>query len=285
MIKEVVYSPHYDFFIDKAHRESGYEMSSFHIHKKYELYYQVDGSRKYFIGDAVYMVGPGDVVIIDQDDAHKTGSTNNSPHTRIVLNFNHDYLDRLSGLAHPSELLAIFSLGVRVLALSPKQKVLISSLMERLLELTQENEPDTDTLRVLLLSELLIDLRRYAQERLNANYESPKLYNKTIDKIAKYISENYMQNLTLGQIAAQFYISPYHLSRLFKKTMDISIVEYINSVRVRAAMHLLDTTSLKVTDIAEKTGFQTSSHFSRVFKTSTGLSPNRYRKYYRNNQA
>ena len=43
MVSEYVYSPHVDFFIDRVDRDSGYEMASFHIHHKYEIYYEIEG--------------------------------------------------------------------------------------------------------------------------------------------------------------------------------------------------------------------------------------------------
>ena len=45
MVSEYVYSPHVDFFIDHVDRDTGYEMPSFHIHHKYEIYYEIEGSR------------------------------------------------------------------------------------------------------------------------------------------------------------------------------------------------------------------------------------------------
>lgn len=49
MVLEYVYSPHVDFFIDRVDRDTGYEMASFHIHHKYEIYYEIEGSRRYLL--------------------------------------------------------------------------------------------------------------------------------------------------------------------------------------------------------------------------------------------
>ena len=49
MVSEYTYSPHVDFYIDMINRENGYDMSGFHIHHKYEIYYEVEGTRRYFI--------------------------------------------------------------------------------------------------------------------------------------------------------------------------------------------------------------------------------------------
>ena len=74
MVSEYVYSPHVDFFIDRVDRDTGYEMPSFHIHHKYEIYYEIEGSRRYFIEDAAYIVNAGCVVLIGENQIHKTAS-------------------------------------------------------------------------------------------------------------------------------------------------------------------------------------------------------------------
>lgn len=56
-------------------------------------------------------------------------------------------------------------------------------------------------------------------------------------------------------MAAQFYLSPYYLSRLFRRVTGQSIVDFINARRIEAAQRLLETTELSITAVAEQTGF------------------------------
>lgn len=67
MVKEYTYSPHVDFYIDMIDREHSYDMGSFHTHHKYELYYEVEGARRYFIEDSAYIVNAGNVILIGPD--------------------------------------------------------------------------------------------------------------------------------------------------------------------------------------------------------------------------
>lgn len=276
---EFVYSPHYDFFIDWAHRDAGYDMRTFHVHKKYEIYYAVEGTRRYYIDEGAYLVNAGNVVLIGPDGVHKTGSVDDSAHTRYVLNFSREYLAAMERALPDANLFACFDAGVHVLSISPKKQAIIESLLARIWERREADDADAQALRLAQITELLLHLAEYAH---GAQEEQVRISNQAIDKIQSYVSTHYRDDLNLTTLAAQCYMSPYYVSRLFKRTTNLSLVEYINSVRVMAAKNLLETTNLKVTHVAEETGFSTTAHFSRVFKESTGLSPQQYRKYYHN---
>ncbi len=67
---------------------------------------------------------------------------------------------------------------------------------------------------------------------------------KTVERICAYLAANYRQKFSLSEVAARFYLSPYYLSRLFKRVTGQSIVDYINNRRIEAAQKLLETTEL-----------------------------------------
>ena len=52
MVSEYTYCPQTDFFIERVDRDTGFDMPSFHIHHKFEIYYEIAGSRRYFIEDS-----------------------------------------------------------------------------------------------------------------------------------------------------------------------------------------------------------------------------------------
>lgn len=281
MVKEYIYSPHYDFYIDRAQRPAGYDMKSFHLHKKYEIYYEVEGTRRYYIDDAAYLINAGNIVMIGPDSVHKAVSVEDMPHTRYVLNFNPEYLDEIVHAFPAVDLFECFESGLHVLHVSPKKQAVVEGLLERIWENYEDGSHEAVALRKTRLAELLLTLNGYARDAKQNREGQGKISNKTIDKIQSYISTHYKENLSLTGIAAQFYLSPFYLSRLFKKTTNLSIIEYINSVRLMAGKNLLETTNLKVAEIAEETGFSTTTHFSRIFKEGTGLSPQQYRKFYK----
>lgn len=297
MRHKTIYAPHHDFYINQSKKTNNYNMDSFHMHKMYEVYYLMEGSRKYFIDDSIYLINAGNLILIDADSVHKTASMGDLPHTRIVLNFSLDFLEGFSNDVKDLNLTSIFKTKFTVLPLSFKYKLIIENILSRLVDLgcsddTKQPEEDTHLeqstllhkklLTKLLLSELLINIKDYIGLLEQKEYESHQIVNNKVDKIIKYLGKYYAEDLTLTSIAEEFYISPFYLSKIFKRSTNLSIVEYINGLRIRHAKELLETSPTKISEIAEIVGFSSSSHFSRTFKLLTGLSPQQYKKFYAN---
>ena len=283
MVSEYTYSPHVDFFIDHVDRDTGYEMPSFHIHHKYEIYYEIEGTRRYFIEDAAYIVNAGSVVLIGENQIHKTASVGDTPSSRIVMNFSGEYLGKLVELFPDVDFFSFLSEEHNHLLsnITVKQQNHIHSMLQQLLTLQEETTLESDAIRKMLLATLLLELKEMCKQQQVQGGENGRVSNHIVDQIQAYIAEHYAEKLTLTGIASQFYISPYYLSRLFKKSINLSLIEYINGVRIKAAQNLIEKSNESISDIAERTGFLTTAHFRRVFKDATGLSPQQYRQYYK----
>lgn len=283
MVSEYVYSPHVDFFIDRADDVVGVDMPSFHIHYKFEIYYEIEGGRRYFIEDSAYVVNAGSVVLIGENQIHKIASLGDTPSSRIVLNFSREYLERVAQAFPNVDFFAFLSEERNHLltGLTVKQQNQIYGLLQQLLAMEDETSAAADALRRLLLGTLLLELKEHCRRQQEQTAENGRVSNHTVDRIQAYIAEHYAEKLTLTGIANQFYISPYYLSRMFKKSINLSLIEYINGVRIKAAQNLIERSSGSIAEIAAKTGFMTTAHFRRVFKDATGLSPQQYRQYYK----
>lgn len=100
--------------------------------------------------------------------------------------------------------------------------------------------------------------------------------NHIVTSVKKYIGEHVSERLSLNEVAAVFGISPNYLSQLFGRYSDMGFSEYINTCKVNQAKQMLDEGNLKVYEIAEKLGFESSFYFSKVFKKVEGISPTDY---------
>jgi AraC-like DNA-binding protein len=73
-------------------------------------------------------------------------------------------------------------------------------------------------------------------------------------------------------------MSPYYFCRVFKKATGFTLIEYVNAVRVSQACRLLRETDSSITVIAGQCGFDSDTHFGRVFKGIMHVSPSKYRR-------
>lgn len=104
------------------------------------------------------------------------------------------------------------------------------------------------------------------------------LIHDMITKVTRYIEEHIEENISVSSIAAQFFITPNYLSKLFKKMMDEGCNEYIVRKRIERARYLLETTNMKTGKIACMVGYHDTNYFSLAFKKHTGKSPTKYRE-------
>lgn len=98
-----------------------------------------------------------------------------------------------------------------------------------------------------------------------------------VQEIKAYVDTHYDADLSLEDVSASFFMSKYQVSRLFKKLYGTNYQDYLLQTRMEKAKLLLQNTSLKLYEIAQKTGFKEASYFSLVFKKCYGMSPHEFR--------
>ncbi|OWA35423.1 hypothetical protein B9G55_12330 [Saccharibacillus sp. O16] len=99
-----------------------------------------------------------------------------------------------------------------------------------------------------------------------------------MEDIAAYIREHYREDLTLQDLADRFFLSREYISRRFKREFGENVFDYLANVRLERAKRLLLDSDMLVVRIAELVGYQDEKYFSRVFKKTTGCSPNEFRR-------
>ncbi|MBB6674874.1 response regulator [Cohnella nanjingensis] len=103
--------------------------------------------------------------------------------------------------------------------------------------------------------------------------------NQIVDKAMAYIQENYAQKgLTLHEVAQRNHVSPNYLSYLFKKNTGFNLWEYVIKLRMEESKRLLLQTDLRRYEIAERVGYESPEHFSKIFKKYYGVSPSELKK-------
>ncbi|CAH1217673.1 HTH-type transcriptional regulator YesS [Paenibacillus allorhizoplanae] len=100
---------------------------------------------------------------------------------------------------------------------------------------------------------------------------------QSIEKVVRLVEEKYMTDLSLEECADMLGVHVTSLSKTFKQIKGINYVDYVTKVRIDTSKKLLLETDLKISEIAEKVGYQ-HSWFNRVFKKSEGVTPTQFRE-------
>jgi two-component system response regulator YesN len=206
---------------------------------------------------------PHMVSLIEQGDAAKV-----SEYLRHVLNrllaqepVTFSYAQTL-GMSFLSELLRI--LKTKDMADSESNMVMWRQLLDC-----------TDTEKII---ELLVgSVDRYMKEEGKARQNHQ---HHLIRNIASFIESHIQESWTVRQLAKQYNLNASYLSVLFKKEMGRTISDYVQDTRIELAKRLLQDPGIKIYEVAEMVGIQTSAYFTYVFKKSVGCTPQEFRDYH-----
>ncbi len=103
--------------------------------------------------------------------------------------------------------------------------------------------------------------------------------NELVVKILEYIDNNLYKRITMDEISSVFYFNKDYLMRIFKKELDITIMDYINKRKIYNSLDDLKNTDDLVVKIALNNGYSSLEYYSEMFTKVMGVSPLIYRKF------
>lgn len=257
-----------------------------HAHDFIELAYITSGKGIHRIGSREYRVGKGDLFVINYDVPHEFRSVPSLDSGGLhVCNcvFRPQFLDR--SLVHSrcfSDLYHIFlfsSLGEEGadndLHLIGRDTREIGWLYDRMYqEYTGRPYGYLDMLRACLVQLLILILRAWHGGENEERHLRGKRY---FEKAIRFMQQHYQEDIKLEDLAAMSFLSTSYFCISFKKCTGMTVLKYIQQLRIEEACDLLRSTDRKVVDIAQAVGYSDLKFFNRLFKSVTGLTPSAWR--------
>lgn len=127
-------------------------------------------------------------------------------------------------------------------------------------------------------SRTFAEMSACVQQGLDLLRGQGRRYSAAIQKAIDYIGFHYAEDISLNTVAEFVYLNRDYLSRQFKKEVGVNFSEHLMSLRMKEAKRLLETTSMRISDIALHVGITNMSYFSTVFHKIFGCKPNDVRK-------
>ena len=239
----------------------------YHYHEFCKLLLLRSGSGGYMVEGRRYSLEAGDVVLIGSRCVHRPEF--DAPCERFIIYISPEFLRRESG--GDCDLEAIFSgAGGHVLRPGEKARRQLFGLAARLEgELSREDYGHVILGSVLLL-QLLVEIGR---SQRTADLPGPvQPGNSRIQDILRYIDANLAEDITIDQLSERFYISKYHMMRLFRRETGQSIHSYLSDRRLLHAKSLI-AGGMSATESCFRSGFRSYSAFTRAYAKRFGSTP------------
>ena len=260
-----------NIIVTHAHRHSGYRMETSHMHEEYELFYLVSGKCSFYINDTVLQMQRGDFALIKNGVSHRNVGSGNEDLEKINIYIKPTVFKSLFG-EHASKIRWMFA-SPHIIT-EARSSDAVESLMKRLDAEYALGGAMTDMLMECYIRELLILLYRYKN---SCTYPKEAHKSTVTERAARYIIENYQNNISLDDVSRFVYLSPEYFSKKFKQDTGVGFREYLVNIRLQHAKDLLTTTDMSITEIAFMCGFNSSNYFSNTFAKAMGMPPAKYR--------
>ncbi len=247
-----------------------------HVHDVYHVVLCVQGdNRSRVLGNTIAMV-PGTLVVISPGEGHSF--TTLSP-SRCLY---HEMTFKLTHVAEP--LTAPLNDYLQVLFGIPKVRIpqpcivnsrttdSLSRRFARILDCLRSDSENMDASMEILGT--LLDLAQL----FSPDVESAPMAERRMSRVKHYLDKNFAANDTVEDLAQMACLSRGHFLREFRKAYDVPPIKYRLRLRMEAAKSFLLTSNLQCKEISDRLGFGDEFHFSRTFKSTTGVAPTAFRQ-------
>ena len=253
-------------YLDRLHYSRLHPADYLHYHRSWEIGICLQGSGIFYIGSRVHHYAAGDVSVIPPEVVHIAQSDPDRISGWKFLDID------LAGMLAPlsRECAGLWNCTFTGI-IHPDEQPQMAPLVQLILDELRCSRPHAQTLIRLKVAEMAVLLQRLRGSRGPDSALPGAL--AEISPALLYIVNHYQESITLSQLAAMCSKSVSSFRRSFAQAMNTSPFEYLYHVRIKAAINLLQTTRLPVSDIAGRVGYQSLSSFNRHFLRIAGMSP------------
>jgi AraC-like DNA-binding protein len=235
------------------------------------------------VGDSIQKFGEGDLVIIGENVPHVWRSENTFSKKKInesealVIHFYKDISKQLFQIPEFSHINNFLERAKRGIVFNDPSHYIIRNELEKLPTL-QPFFQFISLLKVLNMMDSINGCEFLTSEEYEIDLKKKK--NLRLEKIIRFIMENFYNEISLSQVAEIASLSRTAFCRYFKLHTGLNFKEYVNIIRVRYAARLLSGGDFNITEACFRSGFNSLSYFDRTFRRIIHYSPSKYKAEY-----
>lgn len=274
----------YPFMAHEQEKEGKRLMVDPHYHEYIEILYCLEGSFDTVLDGKEYSFEKGDMVVINSMEMHSVCTLEEDVNRYIVVRFNPEVLYTSAHLVFEAKYVLPFTMRnanhQKVFRAEEISGTNIPLLVKSILDEYNHRDYGFElSIRTSIGEIFLWILRSWHKKGIDlglSNTLTPDVIER-LQRVFDHIDNHYNEPVSTESMAKLCGMSYSYFSRFFKKSMGRNFSEYVNSIRVSKAEHLLATTDLPITEVALEVGFSTSSYFIEQFKQVKSVTPKQFR--------
>lgn len=281
---EVPLDEEFAFSIKLFHYSSEQHTRGATWHQRLELFVPLDGPTVFQMGDERAVLQPGDLLVVANLALHHVVDFPGFDTRAIVISFRPEFVYSLGSPSFDYAFLLPFypdgARRARVLALPSAPDAALA--LRRLVECSGGENADGPLQRAgckAFLLQLLFELaRRFpASERMHWEFIRHQQRALRLKALFDYVREHYADRLTVAGAAQMVGMGQPQFMKTFKRVAGMTLVAYVNHIRLANGSRLLRETGLTIAEIATEVGFSDQSYFDKRFKRAFGCTPREFR--------
>lgn len=237
-----------------------------HWHNCIEIFLVLSGKLTITVENETYHLLEDDIILINTDQIHEIQSNDN---VVVALQINPSYYKK--GLETGTSFLCNSAAYHNKLKFTELKRIIA-----KIIYINYNDKEDNELLIISFSYQLMLELVKNFKNAEDKNNNTSKSLQR-LGGIIQYLNDNYMENITLEQVAEREYLSPSYLSHFFKLNMGITFFNYLTGIRMNHAVSDLLNTNLTIEQIAANNGFANSRYFVNAFKKQFGKLPRHFR--------